>query len=252
MRRSFALACTASVALFAPDAPAQAPGAVPVLQVHGPGTPFPEPFSLTAGLRELASGRVLVSGYPEQGLLMAFALNSHIADRSPPGVFDDVASNVPHVVASEDGACYARSVPDSLYYSQAGHTMVYGVNAIRDQVLADFRWYSRRIFLHCSVADARGGTALSVVRLGPTHRGRLARAQDLGIAFYRDDRLLKSYSTLDLAQRPARVRTGRSHYSVIDTVLGYRHMQGNQFTFDFRVVDGRVLRIDAATGLPVP
>jgi hypothetical protein len=62
------------------------------------------------------------------------------------GSVDEEASNVPHVVASSYGRCYAKAVPDSLY-GQAGRTRVYWVLARQDSLLASYNWFAHLIFL---------------------------------------------------------------------------------------------------------
>ncbi|HKG92629.1 MAG TPA: hypothetical protein VKA84_12080 [Gemmatimonadaceae bacterium] len=162
---------------------------------------------------------------------------------------DDEASNVPHVAASAQGRCYAKSVPDSLYYSQAGSTRVYAVRAGRDTLLTTYRWFSQGIYLECSVSAGDGQVGTSVVRMGPWPRGDRAAASDLAIAFYRDGALLRRYSTLDLAGAPDRVQRSASHYRVIDSVSGYRWAgEGNHYTFELHTVGGRRLVFDPATG----
>jgi hypothetical protein len=83
---------------------------------------------------------------------------------------DQEASNVPHVVASSFGRCYAKSVPDSLFHSQAGHTYVYAVRASDDTLVATYDWYSQRIFLECHVAAGDG----------PRTRGKTAPKRSFG------------------------------------------------------------------------
>lgn len=163
------------------------------------------------------------------------------------GSVDDEASNVPHVTASSYGRCYAKAVPDSLY-GQAGRTRAYWVRAREDSLLASYDWFSQRIFLECNVATGDGPVALSLVRFGPWARGQEAKRQDLALAFYRGPRLLRRYSTLDVAGRPSNVSASESHYTVIDSVIGYRWVGGNRYRFDVRTTDGRVLSFDPATG----
>ena len=160
---------------------------------------------------------------------------------------DDEASNVPHVAASAYGRCYAKVVPDSLY-GQDGRTTVYWVQALEDSLLATHDWYSQRIYLECNVAAGDGPVGLSVVRMGPWARGQQARAEDLALAFYRNGKLLRRYSTLAIAGRPDRVRASVSHYVVIDSILGYQWVDSNQYQFVLRTVDGRRLIFDPATG----
>lgn len=160
---------------------------------------------------------------------------------------DQEASNVPHVTASSYGRCYTKAVPDSLYGS-AGRTRAYWVRARQDSLLASYDWFSQRIFLECNVASGDGPVALSVVRFGPWARGHRASGQHLALAFYRGPRLLRRYSTLDIAGRPDNVSASESHYVVIDSVIGYRWLEGNRYRFEVRTTEGRVLSFDPATG----
>jgi hypothetical protein len=123
-----------------------------------------------------------------------------------------------------------------------------GYARAQDSLLASYDWFSQRIFLECNVATGDGPVGLSVVRFGPWSRGREARAQDLALAFYRGGRLLRRYSTLDIAGRASNVSASESHYMVIDSVMGYRWLDGNRYRFDVRTTDGRVLSFDPATG----
>jgi hypothetical protein len=161
--------------------------------------------------------------------------------------YDDEASNVPRIFASSYGRCYAKAVPDSLY-GQSGRTSVYWVRAGNDSLLADHDWYSQQVYLECNVATGDGPVALSVVRMGPWARGQHASTTDLAVAFYLNGRLLKRYSTLDIAGRPDNVQQSVSHYVVFDSVMGYRWVSGNRYHFEMLAVDGRRIAFDPATG----
>jgi hypothetical protein len=94
----------------------------------------------------------------------------------------------------------------------------------------------------------RGGhqDATSVTRRAL--RGRHANTSDLAIAFYRGDRLLKRYSSLDIAGSADNVSASVSHYSVFESFDGFRWQTGNEYAFHARTVDGSELSFDAATG----
>jgi hypothetical protein len=136
--------------------------------------------------------------------LASLAILPLLGPTASTSALDQEASNVPHVAASSYGRCYAKAVPDSLY-GQAGRTRAFWVRARADSLLASYDWFSQRIFLECNVATGDGPVGLSVVRFGPWSRGREARAQDLALAFYRGGRLLRRYSTLDIAGRASNV-----------------------------------------------
>jgi|CXWL01.1.fsa_nt_gi hypothetical protein len=160
---------------------------------------------------------------------------------------DDEASNQPLVVASEYGNCYAKSIP-SASYGNEGQTRVYIVETGADTLVTTYDWYANRLFLECNVADSSGVTALSVVAFGPWARGQEARDDVLALAFYWNGRLLRRYSTLDIARRPNNVSASVSHYSVIDEVLGYQWADGNRYHFAIRTIDNRVITFDPGAG----
>ena len=160
---------------------------------------------------------------------------------------DQEASNVAHVVASEYGRCYAKSVPEE-YYGSKGTTHVFRVEDGRDIPLHRFDWFSQRISIACNVSDNKTPVGVSVVQFGPWPRGHAASAEHLALAFYFKGRLLKEYSTLDIAGSPENVSRSVSHYTVIEKVMGYERQDGNGYLFRIKMEDGRVLSFDPATG----
>ena len=172
---------------------------------------------------------------------------------------DEERVNTPVVAASETGYCYARSVPASGHGSD-GSTTVYTVRSDGDHAIATFDWYSAKLFLGCGggpYGDVRG---LSVVRLGPWARGHQASSNDLAIAFYFGGKLVKQYSTLDIAGAPDNVRASKSHYVVFQQIDGYRSRlsstSGNVQTFGrtFEVITsvGNRIIFDPTTGAKLP
>ncbi len=178
---------------------------------------------------------------------------------------DQEASNVAHVVADPYGRCYAKSVPDHIYDPddgprQQGRTFVYRVENGKDVLVQEYDWFAQRLFVRCRPPDN-----VSVVRVGPWHRGHDLHNDHLAIAFYNNDRLVKRYSTLDIAVPD---KTGRTTYSINKNVLAsVSHytvfekqpdlkktttMHGNVFKEQWDVVatavDGRKLTFDIETG----
>ena len=160
---------------------------------------------------------------------------------------DDEASNVPYVVASQYGHCYAKAVPSELYEDR-GKTRVYTVAAERDILLHTYEWYGQVIHIECAVATPNGPTGVSVVRVGTRLRGHRANSTDLALAFYMDGKLIKRYSTLDLGGRRENVRESVSHYAVISEVDGFRREKSNDYTFTVRLINGKTLTFNPATG----
>jgi hypothetical protein len=178
---------------------------------------------------------------------------------------DDEASNVAHVVAGPYGRCYAKSVPDHVYDPedeprQQGRTMVYRVGNSEDVLVQRLDWFSQRLFVRCGPADH-----IVVVRLGPWHRGHEPHADHLAIAFYKEGKLLKRYSTLDIAGGEKaqnggpsiykNVSASVSHYTVFDSapeMVKIATARGAVFEDNWvvraKTVDGRLLTFDMATG----
>ena len=160
---------------------------------------------------------------------------------------DQEASNAPHIAASEHGRCYVKSIPDELY-AQKGRSHVYRVEHDEDVLLHSFDWFSHQIYVACNVSPPEGPVGISVVRFGRWSRGRKAKASHLALAFYFDGKLVRDYSTLDLAGSPSNVQPSVSHYVVVESVDGYEWVTGNEHVFVVRTIDGRRLAFDPATG----
>jgi hypothetical protein len=104
---------------------------------------------------------------------------------------DQEAGNRTYVTASEYGQFYAKSIPNGRY-GLKGVTKVYQVGEKADTLIQTYPWYSPRIFLE----GFTGMQTVYVVQLGPWHRGRKASYEHHAIALYKNDTLLKKYSTL--------------------------------------------------------
>jgi len=180
-------------------------------------------------------------------------------------VADTEASNVAHVVAGPYGRCYAKSVPDHVYDPedeprQQGRTMVYRVGNSEDVLVQRLNWFSQRLFVRCGPADD-----IVLVRLGPWHRGHDPQADHLAIAFYKEGKLLKRYSTLDIAGGEKAQNGGRSiyknvsasvsHYTIFDSApemvkitTGRGAVFEDNWVIRAKMVGGRLLTFDMATG----
>jgi hypothetical protein len=118
-----------------------------------------------------------------------------------------------------------------------------------DKLAYTYDWYAGRLFLECNVGAAGEPAEFTIARLGPWSRGQRASASDLAIAFYRGDRLLKRYSSLDIAGSADNVSASESRYSVFESYDGFHWKTGNEYAFHAWIVDGRELSFDAATGV---
>jgi hypothetical protein len=156
-----------------------------------------------------------------------------------PAFSDEEASNRPLVKSSEWGSYYAKSVPDENYGSK-GKTFLYAVEKDKDNLFCTFDWYANQLHILDNGAI--------VVRLGPWARGHQASPDHLAIAFYKDCKELKSYSTLDIAGTPSNVSSSVSHYQIFEKIAGFRWIVSDDFAFDVTTHDGRTLSFDPVTG----
>ena len=159
---------------------------------------------------------------------------------------DQEAPNMPYVVAAEWGRCYAKSVPTSRYGND-GETKVYDVERGDDKLIATYKWFSNRVYLNCGLGKGKKW-GLSIVELGSWPRGENPTDENLAIAFYLSDSLLNKYSTLDIAGSKENCSRSVSHYEVIKEVLGYRWIQGNEYVFEIKTYDGKLLTFEPTTG----
>lgn len=152
---------------------------------------------------------------------------------------DQEASNRPIVRSSEYGAYYAKSVPLE-EYGPDGVTRVYHVGAEEDTFLYEYPWYASDLYLG-GIGDG------TLVRFGPWARGREPREDHLAIGFYRDGKVVREYSTLDIADLGSGVSESVSHYEVFGERLGFAWSNDDVF-FEVMGVDGTLLRFDLADG----
>ncbi len=149
-------------------------------------------------------------------LLLFPAVSVSFADTIGPSSF--------YITVAPDRKHYARCIPEKPdNQSEAGKTLVFLATPTGDKLIHEFDWYSPNIFI---------GYRASIVRLGPLYRGKAASPDHLAISFYdQAGKLLKRYSTLDLAGRPENVSASTSRYTVIKETVGlvsvYEKAQGN-------------------------
>jgi hypothetical protein len=160
---------------------------------------------------------------------------------------DEEAANRPYVRASQSGSCYARAVPENPQGTK-GTTTIYAVAPNGDKPLYSFSWYAASLYVECALGSAGRQLATSLVRFGEWPRGGQATVDQLALAFYVGDRLVGQYSTLDVAGSPKNVLASKSHYRVVDRVLGYRWVESNVAVFEIVTTDGRTMTFDPITG----
>lgn len=164
---------------------------------------------------------------------------------SPTAFADEEASNSVHVVSATYGTHYAKSIPAENSGTK-GQTQIYRVTKDKDELEHTYDWFASQIYLQGTAK----GTA--VVRLGPWARGHEAGKDDLAIAFYLNGKLLKGYSTLDIAGKPDKVQSSTSHYSVLGKVSGFRWIDSNDYAFDVTGPDDKTISFDISTGEIIP
>jgi hypothetical protein len=154
---------------------------------------------------------------------------------------DEERRNFVYVKASESGRSYARGIPADSSGSK-GETRVYSVSKEGDTLDAVYPWYSQRgVYLYET-------SGIAIVRRGPWARGNKASRDDLAIGFYLNGKLLKEYSTLDIAGSEEKVSRSKSHYEVFKEAVGFRWFDRNTIVFECETVDDRKLLFDLRTG----
>jgi hypothetical protein len=112
-------------------------------------------------------------------------------------------------------------------------------------------WYSFEVFISM---DGR-----FLVQMGPWNSGQEVSKTDLAVAFHRDGKLMRSYSTAELIKEPEQVERSASHYrwrapspfssdlnEAQREALSPRLSYHNEFTLN--TIDGWTYTFDATTG----
>ncbi|MFP4004286.1 MAG: hypothetical protein ACLFV8_10960 [Alphaproteobacteria bacterium] len=205
---------------------------------------------------------------------------------------DQELSNRPFVASDEMGRCYAKSIPEhsidpfSGPRSQ-GWTGIYVPSPEGDILVWEHDWYSYQLYLQCdtsfvplSIPDDVDLRSLEpadfkaewskpdwkkyaeelrrkkpdayIVRLGPWARGSAPNDDDLALAFYKNDKLLKRYSTLDIAVNERadchNYVSSVSHYDIFQyPPRGIAYEEGRR-TFQISTVDGRDIVFSLTNG----
>jgi hypothetical protein len=148
------------------------------------------------------------------------------------------------------GDRYAKCIPAESSGTN-GVTRIYRVGKDQDVLEHTYNWYTTQIYL------SGASEKTSVVRFGRWNSGHEASTNDLALAFYYDGRLLKSYSTLDIAGTPGNVSTSISHYEWSGAIRGYGYVKSPSldyliYGFILKTRDGRTLCFDVKTGELIP
>ena len=150
----------------------------------------------------------------------------------------------PHVSTSENGTYFFTMIPaddndkNSKAFGKAYRLNPDGSMSLLWQVEG---WYAYQVIL------SNDGKYL--LRMGDWPLGCAISSLDLAIAFYKEGKLLKSYSTEDIIQKNSSIKCTVSHYTwVKDYTMGYHHefnletIENMKLTFDIRT--GNVIKIN--------
>lgn len=163
---------------------------------------------------------------------------------------DSPARPIPYVATSAEGGSrfYFRMSPD--LRDPSNETKASGVayeiqpNG-KDKVLwRTSGWYSFNVFLSWN--------AEYLAALGPWNEGREPKKEDVAITFFRNGKLLKQYSTVDLVRDLSKVRVTASHYDWLAwhiLPVGLDAVPRVMIdTFYLKTCDGIVYEFDMTTG----
>lgn len=157
---------------------------------------------------------------------------------------DSPSFNRPFVVATEDGACYAKAVPAEPLGDE-GRTTVYRVEEGGDSVVQSYEWYSRKVFIFCDV-DVHGTLGTIAVKFTAAHDGSKANERDATLEVYHDKDLAFAVSTLAIAGKPANVFQTFSRYFAVQSIEP--EVLNGRATLKAFTNDDRILRIDLVSG----
>lgn len=145
------------------------------------------------------------------------------------------------------GKYFARSEPEFPFeLTQKGETKVYQIENGDDWEVYSFDWYCRNVYL------TEFDNTLYTARVNSAHYGILASHRDTCLSLYKKDKLIKSYTTLDLAKHPNNVYNYSEFYSVIRSANGFSRgdfpFNNHKIFFSFYVKGYGYIRIDIETG----
>ncbi len=153
----------------------------------------------------------------------------------------------PQIKASAVGNFYTKSLKidtddEPLTNRKKGNTLVYQVVKGKDVLLDTYDWYEYNIYLN----------QRDLVRVGTWGKGENPNENDLAIGFYREGKMLKEYSTIeivDLAYKNKKnVEIMNSHYQVIQYSMGFQSINSSDYSFDVKTHEGTTLSFDPTTG----
>ena len=163
-------------------------------------------------------------------------------------IADSVAPRRPVFTSSDNGLYLFKMVPKDRsqkkrFFSKAvnNHGIAYRVetNGNLKELWRVKGWFAWKVFL------SNDGEHL--VRMGPWCFGNEPKKEDLAVAFYKKDTLLKKYSTADLVENKSAVFTTVSHYSWL-AMTEYAVTLTPNNVFSIRTIDNIQYEFDITTG----
>jgi hypothetical protein len=155
---------------------------------------------------------------------------------------DEEVGNSSIVRSSEYGRFYAKSVPDESY-GQKGTTKMFSVGKDTDTLVCEYKWYANEIYIG-------GNGDMTVIRFGPWQRGSKPEPNHFAIGIYRDGKVIREYSTLEMMSLGSEVSKTVSHYDVFTQPrhLGFRWVKENIYQFEVEGVSGKLFTFDLDNG----
>ncbi|HAL44875.1 MAG: hypothetical protein A2Y12_00290 [Planctomycetes bacterium GWF2_42_9] len=155
---------------------------------------------------------------------------------------DEEMAQYSYATASSEGRYFfiMKSDPNNNWVTEKGS----GIYEVKNdgtfkEIWRTEGWYSFKTFL--------SSDGLCLVRLGNWPRGRAPSNKHLAIAFYKEGRLIKSYSTSDLIKDLSKVHPSVSHYQYLDN--SYKPVLEDYSTkFHIVTIDGLLYEFDITTG----
>lgn len=158
-------------------------------------------------------------------------------------VADEEIAPYPYIAATENGRFYFKITPDqeAKYDHDKGSGTLFEINndGTEKALWKVEGWYAFKTYI------SHDGKYL--VRMGNWPRGREPSDEHLAIAFYKEGKLLKSYSTKNLIKDPSAIRPTKSHYFYLKKVIGFEEFYG--YHFIIQTIDNAEYVFDASNGM---
>ncbi|WP_196140709.1 hypothetical protein [Aliikangiella sp. G2MR2-5] len=121
---------------------------------------------------------------------------------------DSPARPFPYVTTSENGRMLFKMIP--LQFTETGTKPAFGV-AIKLMPDGSFKelW---RLENNYSFQTFISNNGENLIVMGPWNQGHTPSPDHLALAFYKNGKLIKSYSTAELVKDPSKVKATVSHY----------------------------------------